>query len=97
MHINAIKEHFASFINDPGIQLSHSEKDNISIDDIFIFPDLIDRNNSIINSRELLKIDGRGNNLIISGSEDSGNKSFHSWNQRHKGEGSKSAILNNRG
>ena len=72
MHKNSIKEHFKSFINDPGIQLSHGDMDNILLDDIFIFPDLIDCNSSIISSKELLKIDHSMNNYVISGSEDSG-------------------------
>ncbi len=67
-----LKEHFEAFLNDPGIQINHPLKENILLDDIFIFPDLRLDTQKVISSKELLDINKSGNKILISGNEDSG-------------------------
>lgn len=67
-----LKQNFEAFLNDPGIQINHPLKENILLDDIFIFPDLRLDTQKVISSKELLDINKSGNKILISGSEDSG-------------------------
>lgn len=67
-----LKQNFEAFLNDPGIQINHPLKENILLDDIFIFPDLRLGTQKVISSKELLDINKSGNKILISGSEDSG-------------------------
>ena len=67
-----LKQIFEIFLDDPGIQLTHRQKEKIVLEDIFIFPELSHDIEGVINSKELLKINERENRIIISGTEDSG-------------------------
>ena len=71
-----IANNLKSFIDDPGIQLTHSKKENILMGDIFVFPEMINPYGEKINSRELLKIDSISNKILLSGAEDSGKTSL---------------------
>lgn len=72
MQIPALKDKVEYFLNDPGLQLRHPNKQNIALDEIFVFPDLNLNNQKVINSTVLLKINEGKNKLSISGIEDSG-------------------------
>ncbi|MGB3363337.1 MAG: AAA family ATPase [Thermodesulfobacteriota bacterium] len=67
-----LKDKSEYFLNDLGLQLRHPNKHIIALENIFVFPDLKLGNQSVINSKELLKIDEDKNKLSISGIEDSG-------------------------
>jgi len=72
MQILVLKDKIEYFLNNPGLQLSHPNKQDIVLDDIFVFPDLKQNNQAAINSKELLKINQGKNKISISGIEDSG-------------------------
>ena len=72
MRKTLIKDSFESFISDPGIGLTHPKKEKITLDDIFVFPNLRHPSEGEISSKELLKINKGGNKVIISGPQDSG-------------------------
>ena len=63
-------------MSDPGIQLNHTEKENIILEDIFVFPDLQCPKDETVSSKELLEIDSNGSKILISGPEDSGKTSL---------------------
>ena len=56
-----LRDNFEIFLNDPGIQLNHPSKENILLEDIFIFPDLRIDTQKLISSKDLLNIEKSGN------------------------------------
>ncbi len=76
-----ISEIFENFLLDPGASFTHPSKEDINLNDIFIFPDLLDYVSVRLNKDEILKniISSEGlkrlddnNNILIIGSEMSG-------------------------
>lgn len=67
-----IKDRIKNFLNDPGLALSRANKENIVLEDIFVFPELKQANQGVINSKKLLEIREEKTRVLISGTEDSG-------------------------
>lgn len=76
MKIPNLKDEFKTFLNDTGLSLSRPHKQDIVLEDIFVFPNLEQESGLVINSKELLNISGDISRILISGIEDSGKTSL---------------------
>ncbi|MEM7007966.1 MAG: ATP-binding protein [Thermodesulfobacteriota bacterium] len=67
-----LQAHFEDFIDNPGFNLNHPNKNQIFLDDIYIFPDIRDESKLVNNSSILLDIWSKEKAIMIVGSQDSG-------------------------
>ena len=81
-NLSQFNSDFLKFLNDPGIGVKHPHKETLTLEDFFIFPDLLQSRapipgsgtaqRSIISSSELIHYENFSGVIFISGQRDSG-------------------------